>query len=204
MKLKCQWSLHLPQHSSQRRQQRKDCTLKRKKLFYLLSFTSSTPAPKTLVKQIPRKIPCRNRVKDWLKNSEVMSGWPFRLAVNVLGAELVCLNHRVQDIQERWLRAAHVRELHFTQWLNGHRDSCHGSVCNEWHQCSHRRLTAEGLISFPDFLFFHSVCPDGRSSRLEALHNISLNHTVYSVKKGIHMTGFISTVCLSHLQSNGF
>lgn len=169
MKLKCQWSLHLPQHSSQRRQQRKDCTLKRKKLFYLLSFTSSTPAPKTLVKQIPRKIPCWNRVKDWLKNSEVMSGWPFRLAVNVLGAELVCLNHRVQDIQERWLRAAHVRELHFTQWLNGYRDSCHGSVCYEWHPVFTQTPYSWGTHFLPGLSFLSFCLPRWQKQQIGSI-----------------------------------
>lgn len=59
-------------------------------------------------------------------------------------------------------------------------------------------------ISFPCSLLSHSACADGSHSRLEALHNISLKHTVYSVKKEIHMTSFISIVCLSHLQSNVF
>lgn len=71
-------------------------------------------------------------------------------------------------------------------------------------QRSHRFLTTNWSISFPCSLLFHSACPDGSHSRLEALHNILLNHTVYSVKKEIHMTGFISIVCLSHLQSNVF
>ena len=71
-------------------------------------------------------------------------------------------------------------------------------------QCSHRFLTTHRSISFPHSLLFHSACADGRHSRLEALHSIPLKHTVYSVKKEIHMTGFISIVCLSHLQSNVF
>lgn len=103
------------------------------------------------------------------------------------------------------VRAGHVTGLHFTHcYLYQSPDSCHSSVYHEWHPVFTQTPYSTGIRFFPCFLFSHSVCPDGRSGRLEALHNISLNHTVCSVKEEIHMTGFISTVCLSHLQGNAF
>lgn len=69
--------------------------------------------------------------------------------------------------------------------LHGCGDSGHGSVCCEWHPVFTQIPYSWGT-HFPPVLSFLSFClPRWQSSRLEALHNISLNHTVYSVKKGL-------------------
>ena len=110
-------------------------------------------------------------------------------------------------ISTRWsweLNAFQASSLQTAGWTGYKEKPLTAQCVMSGTQCSHRFLTTNTSISFPHSLLFHSACADGRHSRLEALHSTPLKHTVSSVKKEIHMTGFISIVCLSHLQSNVF
>lgn len=63
-------------------------------------------------------------------------------------------------------------------------------------QCSHRFLTTNTSISLPTLFSFTLLAQMAGTTDWRPPCNIPLKHTVYSVKKEIHVTGFISIVCL--------
>lgn len=122
---------------------------------------------------------------------------------------LVALNHRCTPGHpkgELWeLHVVHNSSLRTASCIGYKGKPLTAQCFMSGTQRSHRFLTTNWSISFPCSLVFHSACADGSYSRLETSHNIPLNNAVYSVKKEIHMTVFITPVCLSHLQrSNVF
>lgn len=150
------------------------------------------------LKQHKDSIPPQKKTEK--NNNRVARSWLLSLDF------LLGIKHRYHDIQKVKLRAECVSSLQFTDsWLHWVQRKNHSLLSVSWVAPSVHTDSLQLTHLFPfHTLLFHSAGADGRHSSLEALHNIPLEHTVYSVKKEVHTTGFSSVVCLSHLQSNVF